>query len=566
MNRPLALAVMFAVTALPGLATAKPRVAIVQLEGDPGGEVQDGVVSALDGDLSLIGPKEVNRTVDKLGLDSDMSDKDLKKLANELEADAIVQGKVTSAKDDHKLIHFKLFSHGKRLKGFKIEFANINSDKVKSALHDKMVEKLGGGDDDGDAKASKKKKKGDDDADGDAKTAKKKKKGADDDADADAKTAKKKKKGGDDDGDDTKVAAKKKKGGDDDDSDAKAAAKKKKASDDDDADTKAALKHKSDDDEGSKKTAKSDDDADSKPKKKSDDDDSGDDKPKKKRVAAADDDDTSVSAGVTVEGKGGGHPANRDAIRLDAGMSFMNRRLTFNNRPNFPMGPKTYSNAPVPGGRVEGEVYPLAFSDSKSPLAGLGFAGLYDKTFSLALQNSAAPGMKFPVNEMRWDVGVRYRIMLGSTPTSPWVALGIGYGHRDFKVTRPAPSSGISLDVPDVEYVAADPGLEFRIPFIPAVALVGSASTLLMLRTGSIQQPEEYGQAKVTAFVGSGGLDIVIANRYALRLIGEFAQIGFNFTGNAAMTNNRDGVPTTKDVGGATDRYLGAAATLAVMY
>jgi hypothetical protein len=32
------------------------------------------------------------------------------------------------------------------------------------------------------------------------------------------------------------------------------------------------------------------------------------------------------------------------------------------------------------------------------------------------------------------------------------------------------------------------------------------------------------------------------------------------------MTNNRDGDPGTKDVGGAADRYIGGAATFGVVY
>jgi hypothetical protein len=42
--------------------------------------------------------------------------------------------------------------------------------------------------------------------------------------------------------------------------------------------------------------------------------------------------------------------------------------------------------------------------------------------------------------------------------------------------------------------------------------------------------------------------------------------MGFAFTGTGQMSNNRDGDPMTKDVGGAADRYIGGAITLGVMY
>jgi hypothetical protein len=42
--------------------------------------------------------------------------------------------------------------------------------------------------------------------------------------------------------------------------------------------------------------------------------------------------------------------------------------------------------------------------------------------------------------------------------------------------------------------------------------------------------------------------------------------MGFAFTGGAQMTNNRDGDPGSKDVGGAADRYIGGAFTFGVLY
>ena len=136
-----------------------------------------------------------------------------RKLANELEADALVQGKLSNKKGDNRIAHFKLFVHGKK-KGFSVEFSNLKSDKLKQTLHDKMLEKIGGSDtagDDGDKKSAKTKKSGDDE---EADTKSKKKKG-DDDEEADAES-------------------KKKKGDDDEEADAKSKKKKKGSVDDDD--------------------------------------------------------------------------------------------------------------------------------------------------------------------------------------------------------------------------------------------------------------------------------------------------------------------------------------------
>jgi len=428
-----------------------------------------------------VGFKEVIRAMDKLGFDTDMSEKDLKKLSAELEADAIVQGSMSS-KDGKQVLHFKLFVKGKKAKGFTVEFGSFKSDKFKSALHDKLVEKLGS------------KKQGDEDADA------KPKKGGDEDADA----------------------------------------KPKKGDDDTDADARPK-KHKGDEDE----------DADAKPHKK-------------KRVGKGGDDDEEIEE-VTTVSKVPSHSANRDAVRVDFGVSAMSRTLTFNSR-SFEQAPKGYKNNPVPGGRLEAELFPFAFGKPNSPAAGIGFAGDYDQTFALNLQSTAQPGTKFPVTERHWSVGLRYRIAFGSSPTSPTLTLGAGFAHHTFVVNRAALAMGTVIDLPDVDYVGYDPGLTFRIPIGGTVALLFGGRALLVTGTGAIQTPGQYGQAKVTAGEATVGLDFVFGNRYALRIVGELAQMGFAFTGGAEMTNNRDGEPASKDVGGAADRYIGGAAMFGVLY
>src|SRR5262245_41668314 len=136
MTRSLAVAIGLALVAVPGLASARPKVALVAFDGDVGGEGQDNVTEALDGDLSIVGPKEVNRTIDKLGYEpTDLGAKELKKLARELEVDAIVQGKL-SMKGENHLLHVRLWVHGKKVRGFKVEFGSAKSPKFKQKLHD----------------------------------------------------------------------------------------------------------------------------------------------------------------------------------------------------------------------------------------------------------------------------------------------------------------------------------------------------------------------------------------------------------------------------------------------
>ncbi|MEO8842129.1 MAG: hypothetical protein ABI591_25920 [Kofleriaceae bacterium] len=475
------------VVAVPATALAKPRVAIVSFDGDKGGAARDVVTEAIGDDVMLVGPKQVNRTVDRLGLDtSALTDKDLKKLSKELNVDAVIQA-TYSKKDGTRQLHFKLFVHNKKRKGFKVEFASLKSKKFQSQLHDKMIERL--------------------DADGD--------------------------------GDAPVVAAKTKKGDDADDT----------------ASALTTMKKKGDDDDGPKEVKPD--------KKKHDDDSDGDDKPHK-RVAAADDDSDSVTVRVEPHSSSTARPANHVGLRFDFGMSVQNRSLTFNSR-DFPQAPKAFSQKPVPGARFGLELYPLAFGNDNLA-SGLGIGGMFDQTIGLNLQSTAQPGAKFAVTQRRFDVGPRFRINFGKKPTSPTLTLGVGYMQREFIVNRSALTGGNTIDLPDVKYTGFDPGIEFRIPLMERLALTFGGQAILLTSAGPIQELDSYGQAKVTGGSGTISLDILLAKHVALNLRGEATQIGYKFTGNGAMANNRDMEPSSIDIGGAADRYIGGVGTLAVLY
>jgi len=287
--------------------------------------------------------------------------------------------------------------------------------------------------------------------------------------------------------------------------------------------------------------------------------------PPNKKVAAADDSDSdSVTVHVEPHSTSTARPANHVGIRFDFGMSVQNRSLTFNSR-DYPQAPKPFNQKPVPGARFGLELYPLAFG-SDSLASGLGIGGMYDQTLGLNLQSTAQPGSKFSVAQRRFDVGPRFRINFGKNPTSPTLTLGVGYMQREFIVNRSALTGGNTIDLPDVNYTGFDPGIEFRIPLMERLALTFGGQAIFLTSAGPIQELDSYGQAKVTGGSGTISLDILLTKHVALNLRGEATQIGYKFTGNGAMANNRDMVPSTIDIGGAADRYIGGVGTLAVLY
>src|SRR3954469_11690385 len=164
MTRPLALVFSATVLLWSQAASARPKVALTQIEGDATGDVHDAVAEALEGkELSLIASREVNRAVDKLGDLSDLSEKDFKKLASELDADAIVAGKLDKV-GTARTLKFRLFVHKKMAKGFTVSFKDAKSEKFRTMLHDKILDKIGvgpaggAGDEEEDARPAKKKK------------------------------------------------------------------------------------------------------------------------------------------------------------------------------------------------------------------------------------------------------------------------------------------------------------------------------------------------------------------------------------------------------------------------
>lgn len=483
--------------AISGVAWAKPKVVVLAFSGDAKEEARRAVVAALADDIRLVSRKAVRRNVDKLELDpEDLSEKDLRNLADELEAEAIIQADL-SKKPPNKVLHFKLFVHGKKVTGFTIEFGSLKSKKFRAALRDKIVAKLS--EDEGDDKPAKATR------DDDAPLRSKK-------SDGEAGEAEK---------------------GDDDVSDA-LTTKTAKAKQGEDGAEKA--------DAGSREGGEGGEDGKDKPGNEADA------KPKARDDAAAP-----------------ARMANRAAVRLDIGGAVHKRSLKFNAR-DFPQAPDNYSNSIVPGIRVEAQVYPLAFSNPNSIAAGLGLAGLFDQTLLLKLTPDVQPGTKLPVTERRFSIGPRFRYVFGSSPTSPSITVGVGYAQRTFTVKRSALMDGNAIDLPDVKYVGFDPGLEARIGITGRLAVVLGGSVLLLTSTGAIEKADQFGRATVTAGQGTVGVDIGITSRIGVRLTGEFAQFGFKFAGTGTQSNARDNDASTKDVGGATDRYFSGVATLAVQY
>ena len=258
------------------------------------------------------------------------------------------------------------------------------------------------------------------------------------------------------------------------------------------------------------------------------------------------------------------HSANFVAVRADLGVSVAQRNLQFQTT-GVAGTPKNFTDNPVPGARFAGELYPFAFGDPHSGLAGLGIAGEVDQTMPFNLATAEA-GVQLKGTERHYSIGLRYRIAFGHTETSPTLTLGAGYAAQTYTADRTGLAAATSFDVPDVDYRMFDPGLAFRLPLGRRFAFTLEGRGLLVISAGAIQNPDQYGTTKLYGGAGAAGLELILGNRIAVRLAAEAKLLSLQFDGNGALSNNRDGNPMTVDVSQALDSYFGGSATIAVMY
>ena len=504
MSRPVQLPwiAFVTVSVASAAAVAQPTKVALTIDGDSSSiGLRKAVVGALDdSDVEFVSAKKTTRAIEQLGIGEVTSARDARTLAAKLDVETVVQG----AFDDsaHKL-KLTIFTKGKKgSSSFTLVVDDTRSKEFRKAVRRKMLAKIAvasADDDDKPAKPAKKTAVTKKHADEAASD-----EAADSSAESDADT-------------DSGSAAEPR-------HESKATHKERHA------------KHVASEADGE------DPDAD----------------------AAADRDEPPTSAHARVEGPRADsavHGMNLAAIRLDLGASMTGRSLKFASS-SFDAAPSSYRNKPVPGGRIEAELYPAALSDRTSLLACLGIAGDFDQAASLTIPS--ADGMSLlKVTERHYSVGARFRIPFGHRATSPTLTLGVGYGARTFAVDH---TTGMAIDLPDVDYRMVDPGLAARVPLGRRVSLTAGGRALLLTSAGAIANADQYGRAHVPGGSASAGIEVMIGNHLALRVAGEATQLDLKFYGSGMLSTSRDGDPSTIDVHGAVDRYYGGDATLALLY
>ena len=509
---------------LAGTAFAKPKIAVAPIDGDKDDEVGEIIVSVAASHGRAIDPGRTGREMEKLSI-SKMSTKSAKKLREKLDADVVVYGKLSK-----KHLELKIAGKGKS----KIEVDFKSNKDLKKQLQSKLGKELdaalegpdadedddegsspfGGGNDDD------KRKRDEDDKrkrDEDDKREKEERRARDEQRQRDEEDKRKR------DEDDKRKR----------DEEDKRTSKRGSKRDKDDDDKRGSKRDKDDDDKrGRKRTARRDDE-------ERDDEDADverddEDRPRKKRK------------------KQKRHPLTQAAIWFDAGPAFARRTLTWQGGG---MTPPPRVGTIAAAGAIEGELYPGSFSTLKGPAANIGIAASYDRTVGLGI---AVPKTTVvtPIKQGSYFIGARYRFVFGSSS----LAVGADYWRRYYVADRSKLMMADQLDMPDVDYKAIAPDITVRIPAAPNVGVFAALQIPLMLSSGPIQEPMNYGPSTILAFDVRAGIQLALGSHYAVQMGFYFDQIGFKFVAKQGS------LAAAREVPAATDRTFGLAATLGVFY
>ncbi len=543
--------------AIPTLALAKPKVAVAPLDGDDG-KVASAVVDAARDRAKVTKPGRVENTMRSMGV-SVLSAKTIRKLRDRLDADVVIYGDVEKDGREKKL-SLQLAGNGKSKLTIRFKSTKELRDDLARRLPKRIADAMegsGGDDDDEDRedrerrdreararreeqerkqreeeerrrdeerRAEERRKRDEEDRrkrDEDERRAERKKR--DDDR-------RKKKRDRDDDEEDDRRASRKKRGDDDDD---RRASRRKRGDDDDDDRRKRRRGDDDDDDRDRRRRRVADRDDDDRDRDRDEDEEDDDDRGRRKRKSKR-------------------HELTQAALWLDGGAAVARRTLTY--EATGAMTPPRVGTAAA-AFRIEGEVYPAAFSSLKGPAAGIGVFAAYSRTVGLGI---AVPGTQVtaPIENGQYALGARYRVTFGEHA----VGFGIAYWRSYYMADRTALMMPDQLDMPDVDYKAIAPGIAARVAATPKISVFGSLAVPLMLNSGPIQDPASYGASKILAIDFRAGTQITLASHVALELGLDIEQVGLSFTGQPGSMS------VARMVTKATDRSVGISATLGVFY
>jgi hypothetical protein len=256
-------------------------------------------------------------------------------------------------------------------------------------------------------------------------------------------------------------------------------------------------------------------------------------------------------------------------VTAAGGVAVIARTLRFNARVDErTTAPSQLSGVGGAGAYLHGAVYPLRAQSAATAewLSNVSLGFEIERSVGMSAPLTA-DGLEGPVElalqRQRYGIRAQYERRFGSLVNA---AAGLGYQVLAFTIDRANMPSTVELEIPNTKYRVIDPGVEVRMGR-GRIALRVDARSLVVLDAGDIVSPEEYGQARISGGSADVGIEYLLADKWLVRAGGQATVTGYSFVSGAGeRSSGRDGDPTTLDVGGARDRFLGGYATLGVIY
>jgi hypothetical protein len=230
-----------------------------------------------------------------------------------------------------------------------------------------------------------------------------------------------------------------------------------------------------------------------------------------------------------------------DWLDLAVGIALSSRRFDFVNAPGMAAArPPRFTSGWSWRPNAALEIRPLARRMRARPLEGLGVFAEYGRTVARA--SSSDPDR---ARESRLEVGISYRIAIGTRDTQPTFGATAGYVRQQVQILDG------SIDLPDVDYDAIGLAVDIRVPVVsPRVSLCASARYLVVWDGGELTRPEMYGDGRAAGLELGAALEIRPFSPFFLRLHGGYTRYSIEFDGSGML-----GGPGAV---GATDQYKAA--------
>jgi TolB-like protein len=230
---------------------------------------------------------------------------------------------------------------------------------------------------------------------------------------------------------------------------------------------------------------------------------------------------------------------------LTAGFSISGRSFDFdpNSQPRFASGI-------VPGVYGELTLNPLAFTWNKAAgvVSGLGVHAMIHKPFWPDSSSKQDPNQRYKTDELKFEGGLRWRIVLYKPMPRPQLILDAAYGFHSFSLGKDA--GGQDVGPADVAYKYLSFGGGIRIHFAEWMYLWAMFHYHAVLDAGPIVDVNtEYGPANVFGLRVSGGLDFFLYKGLKLGAEAYYERFQLQFTPGNLMP--------AKAANSGTDQYFG---------